>query len=111
MSDAAPAVYAAPTTQQMTAVIDAVRRLEAAGMVLRYKTAYGHSYYMGWPGKFGLLRVSDHRAKNQGGGDIWAKLTFSSEACRNLGREGEMEKKIATALGFYMLRMGSPTAD
>lgn len=38
----------------------AVEQLVASGMVEKYRSRHGNSVYLGWSGRRGVLRVSDH---------------------------------------------------
>lgn len=77
---------------------DAVAILLAAGMVLR--SVHGHSRYLGWPGRSGVLRVSDHAS----GRDprIHARVTLSDPTA--LPNEQKLRMLCVNALGFYLLK-------
>jgi len=80
----------------------AVNHLLAAGMVLRYQSRSGSTYYLGWPGRIGVLRVSDHtsQSKNEANGaPIWARLTLHP---RSMPQETGSKRSVAIALGTYL---------
>lgn len=89
-----------------TAISRAVNVLLAAGMVLRYRSAYGNSYYLGWPGRNQLLRVSDHpkRARNRDGGEIIQSITITSGTNWS---EDNFRRMVANALGYYLMKSGA----
>lgn len=87
-------------TEIETAISSAVNRLLHAGMVLRYRSASGSSYYLGWPGRLGVLRVSDHANKERDiDPRIFARLTIHENSMPK-----DMERAIAVALGQYLLK-------
>jgi hypothetical protein len=79
----------------------AVNRLLYAGMVLRYQSKFGHSYYLGWPGRSGTLRVSDHPSDCRESEGIYARITFNEASPMD---EDKLTTAIATALGRYLLK-------
>jgi hypothetical protein len=92
------------------AVERAVNRLLYAGMVLRYRSAYGHSFYLGWPGRRGVLRVSDHPSQEHNISPlIYGSLTLHEQSTP-LSEEG-LTKRIAEALGRYLLKAPATEGD
>lgn len=86
----------------------AVNVLLAAGMVLRYRSSHGNSFYLGWSGRSGVLRISDHGTSRREDAAIVAKLTFS-DLTRDLGEE-QFKRRVATALGTYLIKSQPGTA-
>lgn len=82
-------------------VLRAVNRLLYAGMVLRYRSAYGHSFYLGWPGRRGTLRVSDH-TNSRCDTEIMARLTLNETSTPVT--EENFTAAVAEALGRYLLK-------
>ena len=77
-----------------------VNKLLYAGMVLRYQSRHGHSYYLGWPGRRGILRVSDHTNTRCDTGDHsppYAERNFYAN------NRGKLTAAVAEALGRYLL--------
>jgi len=93
-----------PGTPGSRAVERAVNVLLAAGMVLRYRSGHGNSYYLGWKGRSGTLRVSDHGSSaNRKESGIVARLTFSETLARDIAEETFM-RRVAHALGTYLIK-------
>lgn len=92
---------AGPMTQD-EAVQHAVDRLSRAGMIVRYSSAFGASWYLGWPGRSGTLRVSDHASTRRQACGIYARITFSEQKVVTM-TDTMMLDMIASAFGRYML--------
>lgn len=88
--------------KQRAAVLEAVRLLTEAGMVVRYVTRFGHSHYLGWPGRSGTLRVSDHQTTKREDAHIYARITFHAQSVP--GGAEKMERVVAEALGRYLMK-------
>jgi hypothetical protein len=84
----------------------AVEWLLHAGMVLRYSASYQHSYYLGWPGRSGVLRVADHsRSRTReraNGAEVFASVTLNGDG--GPVTEDRIVARCAHALGFYLYR-------
>lgn len=90
-----------PMTQQ-EAVEAAAQRLIKAGMVERYRSAFGASRYLGWPGRSGTLRISDHPGRRGRECGIYARVTFSEQGIVGLTDDRFLDA-ISAAFGRYML--------
>lgn len=100
-----------PDTPAARATERAVNTLLAAGMVLRYRSAHGNSYYLGWPGRKGTLRVSDHSISKSWDQAAIAKCTFSDEWVIKMS-DADFRLKLAQALGNYLLKSAlGPASD
>ena len=86
------------------AVQRAVNKLLYAGMVLRYQSRHGHSCYLGWPGRRGTLRVSDH-TNTRCDTEIMARLTLNETSTPTT--EENFTAAVAEALGRYLLKTES----
>lgn len=77
-----------------------------AGMVERYRSKSGSSIYLGWPGREGVLRVSDHRSAARKGpeGRILARLTL--HAASRPTSDHDWVRRVGDALGRYILLSG-----
>lgn len=96
---------AAPPRPASVAISRAVNRLIMAGMVLRYISVSGSSYYLGWPGRSGVLRVSDHQSRARDREDhIHARVTLHEDSLPKT--EDGFEKMLARALGQFLMRTG-----
>lgn len=83
-----------------TAISSSVNRLLHVGMILRYRSASGSSYYLGWPNRGGVLRVSDHANKERDvSPHIHARLTIHESSMPK-----DLNRAIALALGQYLLK-------
>lgn len=90
-----------------TAISQAVNRLLHAGMVLRYRTASGSSYYLGWPSRSGVLRVSDHSSRESDiSPHVHARLTLHENSMPK-----DLDRAIAVALGLYLLKAPQDEGD
>lgn len=103
-------VDAAPQPASV-AISRAVNRLLMAGMVLRYQSRSGSSYYLGWSGRIGVLRVSDHQSRTHQGDQqhIIARVTLH-DGCLPSTEDG-FEKLLARALGQFLLRSPAGPID
>jgi hypothetical protein len=98
----------APAANPDYAKIDAliaksIDMLLAAGMVMQYRSSSGCSYYLGWPGRSGALRVSNHPSKPSKN-DInrtYARITINEHSIP--GNDGALERITACALGRYLM--------
>lgn len=102
-----------PGTPGSRAAERAVNVLLAAGMVLRYRSKYGNSFYLGWPGRSGVLRVSDHANTTKlTDSAILSRLTFSDVLTRDIAEE-TFRRRVAHALGTYLMKSkpGEPTKN
>lgn len=86
------------------AVERAVTKLLYAGMTVRYRSRFGASFYLGWPGRVGLLRVSDHITKQRYPDDqsVVARITFSDAGSIPHGEK--FDNRCAEALGRYLMK-------
>jgi hypothetical protein len=92
-----------PTPEE--AVLWAVAKLHAAGMVTRYVTRFGRSHYLGWPGRRGTLRVSDHTTDKREDAGIYARVTFSHKSNQGEREDWDvMETMVAAALGRFLMK-------
>lgn len=88
----------------------AVNHLLAAGMVLRFRSVYGASYYLGWPGRKGALRVSDHTSNKSHESGIHARVTLPPQS--DPVPTDKLIKISAEALGRYLMATtGEGTVD
>lgn len=101
-SDEGLALAAAPAEP----VERAVAMLLRAGMVERYRSKSGSSIYLGWPGRDGVLRVSDHRSAARKGleGRILARLTLHASSTPK--SDLDWARRVGDALGRYILLSG-----
>ena len=109
-----------PIVKTLDMCVQATELLKAAGFVhantARMQASY--SAYYRWPGRRGLIRVSDHKAdrglvKRLGLGEpVLVKLTFAGDLFTRAGtmRLGPdaLRHKVAAAIGNYLL---TATAD
>ena len=95
---------------QWALVNAAVDVLVRSGMVERYRTQGRASVYLGWPGRSGVLRVSDHQGRAEK--HILARLTFSKQMAFQRPNIHDM---VAHALGTYLVKSaplpGAPSPD
>lgn len=81
----------------------AVNHLLAAGMVVRYRSQWGNTVYLGWPGRKGVLRVSDHQGRSGRDDGIYARVTIRDEHAPPRGIES-LTDRCAMALGRYLMK-------
>lgn len=101
-----------PGTPGSIAVERAANVLLAAGMVLRYRSSHGNSYYLGWAGRSGTLRISDHGGSSRkSDSGIVARLTFG-DLTRDIAEE-TFKRRVAVALGTYLMKStpGAPSKN
>lgn len=80
----------------------AINHLLMAGMELRHRSKTGETYYLGWPGRSGTLRVSNHIGNHGADREIYARITIREESMPL--NEVNFMKRVAAALGHYLLR-------
>lgn len=110
-----PASLLAPESSQPPPpnpmVQQAVETLLLAGMVVRYRSRFGHSWYLGWPGRSGVLRVSDHPTKatmtREDEQHILAKVTL--HLASQPRSDEAMRDRLGTALGRFLIASAPPT--
>lgn len=86
------------------AVALAVEILHGCGMEVVSVSENG-SRYLRMPGQVGVLRISNHGGLGRIGSGtrpIWGRITFAERTCDD---QQKIKKRIATGLGYYLLKM------
>ena len=86
----------------------AVDVLVSAGMVVRYRSIGGQSWYLGLPGRSGTIRVSDHASPDKTRNDVVARVTFGPVSLPK--SDDRVLALIAEGLGRYLLATGGVTS-